>query len=207
MKCVSVFFLLGLILNLSACASSSSLDRHNCSQEACIEVRVVEPIRFGEPITVTITVTAEKDIPKLGVSLYHDVDVIMEGPQGWEKEVRNAWKGKAGASWEITAKANQSMRFTRTMRLPSREGFFEFIGSASIPGARPTDSVRIHLTHAGGKVYLSGTSVPITPGPAPTITPGPSPTFIPTPARFVSPLPTPMRSLSPLATPTRSTTP
>lgn len=184
MRRVLVFFLLVLLLNLSACAGSSSLDKHNCSQGVCIEVRAVEPIRFGEPVTVTIAVTTEKEIPNLGVSLQYVVDVTLEEPQAWESGIteKTVWRG--GASWQIAAKANQPLLFTRRIRFSPREGIFDLTAYASTPLSGPIaqDSIRIYMTSTGGKVYLSGTPIPLwTPGkpiPAITITPGPSPTRI-----------------------------
>ena len=195
-----------LLASLTACAGASAPGGGNCKEGVCVKVQAVEPVRFGEPVTVTVTVTSEKDIPNLGVSLYHDVDVVVEEPQTEEKN-RPAWKGQSGVDWIVNAKANQPLTFTRKVRFPPREGVFDIVVSASTPSLRVTDSVYIRLTRAGGKVYLSGTSVPVTSGPLPTVTPGPSPTFIPTPTRGPLPLITPMRSQSPLATPMRSQSP
>jgi hypothetical protein len=154
---------------------------YNCGEGICTKLQVVEPVRFNEPITVIITVTTEKDIPGLGVTLSHDAGLEMEGPQTWEKDAKNVALWKGGASWSADAKANQPTRATRKILPPSREGFLQIVASASIPGRGPvaTDSVNIYLTREGGKVYLSGTSIPITPGPVPTLAPWmrtPSPT-------------------------------
>jgi hypothetical protein len=199
-----------LLASLAACAGVSAPGGGNCSKrgEVCIKVSATEPVRMDEPVTVIVTVTTYKDIPDLGISIYtYPVDAVVEGPQGWEKEAKNGVVYKGGAGWKIAAKANQPVTFTRKVRFPLQEGLFDIQVSASTPSLRAEDSLSIHLTRAGGKVYLSGTSVPATSGPLPTITPGPSPTFIPTPTRFVSPLVTPMRSQSPLATPIRPANP
>jgi hypothetical protein len=210
-----LFVCILLLTGLTACVGPSAPGSGRCSKggEVCVKATAVEPIQLGEPVTVTITVTTEKDTPILGVSLYHDVDVFVDGPQGWEKEAKDSVVYKGGAGWAISTKANQPFSFTRKVRFPLREGIFTLVVSAGTPSFRAEDSVLIYLTRAGGKIYLSGTSVPIpgwTPGqpaPAVTVTRGPSPTFIPTPGHALSPLATPRQSLSPLATPTRSTPP
>jgi hypothetical protein len=143
---------------------------------------------------VIITVTAEKDMPELKVFLSSDPQTLIEDAQSWKDK---------GVSWGVDVQANSPRTFTRKVRFPSNEGIYNLIAEVYTPSIHAVDSIKIHLTRAGGKVYLSGTSIPVTSGPLPTVTPGPSPTFIPTPTRFVSPLSTPMRSLSPLATPAR----
>jgi len=206
-----LFMCVLLLAILTACAGVSA-PGGRCSKrgEVCIKVTAVEPVRFGELVTVIITVTTDKDISELGISIFtYPVDAVVEGPQGWEQAAKDGMVYKGGAGWKITAKANQPLTFTRKVRFPSREGVFTIVVGAGTPTFRVEDSVSIHLTRAGGKVYLSGTSVPITPEPLPvyTTTPGPSPTFIPAPTRFVSPLSTPMRLQSPLVTPTRLASP
>jgi hypothetical protein len=201
MKCFFVCVL--LLVSLTACMGPSAPGGGSCSNGVCVKIRAAEPIRFGEPVLVTIAVTNEKDISDLGVSLYLDADVVVEGPQEWEKEAKNSLVYKGGAGWKIAAKANQPYTAMRKVHFPPREGLFTIVASASTPSLRVVDSIVIYLTRAGGKVYLSGTPVPIpgwTPGqpiPAVTFTPGPSPTFIPTPTREPSPLATATRPLNP----------
>jgi len=172
------------VLGLSACMGASAPGGRRCNNEGvCIKIDVVEPIRFGEPVTVTITATSEKDIANLGVSLSLDADVLVEEPQSVEKGVKDQAFWKGGTSWGIDAKANSPLTFTRKIRFPPREGLFCVDARAGIPTVSSVyDSVCIYVTREGGKIYLSGTPIPLwTPGkpiPAVTITPGPSPTRI-----------------------------
>ncbi len=205
-KMKRLFVCVLLLVGLTACAGGAAPNGWNCDKGVCIKVRAAEPVRMDELVTVTITVTAEKDVPELKVFLSSccPPSALIEDEQGWKK---------GGVNWDVDAKANRPLVFTRRVRFPPDEGLFNIMAEAYTPGLHATDSIVIHLTRAGGKIYLAGTSVPIpgwTPGqpaPAVTVTPGPSPTFIPTPARALSPLATPMQSLSPLSTPTRSTLP
>jgi hypothetical protein len=195
MKSLFVFALVAFIL--SACAGGPALSLPNCAEGICVKLQVVEPVRFQEPVIVIITVTTEKDIPDLGMTLYFDdVDIVVEGPQGWETDVSGGVVWKGGAGWSVAAKANIPILFTRTRRFPTREGFFLVAASASIPTRShlATDSLYIHLTQAGGSIYLSGTPLPITP--VRIITPSspllsPSGTIIPTPSRVIVFPPTP----------------
>jgi hypothetical protein len=155
---------------------------------------------MDEPVTVTITVIAEKDTPELKVFLSSccPPSALIEDEQGWKN---------GGVNWSVDAKANRPLVFTRRVRFPPDEGVFDIKAEVYTPSLRAEDYVSIHLARAGGKVYLSGTSIPMTSGPLPTVTRGPSPTFMPTPAHALSLLATPLQSFSPLATPTRSMAP
>jgi|SRR3990172_7336621 len=176
------------MLLLAACADGSSLYQHNCSEggEVCIEVSVDESISFGEPVNVSIKVTSEKDISRLGVTLYHDADVEVERPQGWEKDLQDVTIYKGGASWEIAVTASNSAIFTWKLYLPPRGGNFRIGAQAFTPELFAEDMIRIYMTTEGGKVYHSGTPIPITEGPVPLFT-GPSPTFEPTRTHLIFP--------------------
>jgi len=190
-----VFGCVLLLVSLTACMGPSAPGGGSCSKGLCITVRAIEPIRMNESVTVTITVTAERDIPELQVSLFSYPPALVEDGQDWKEK---------GVNWAVDAKANHPHVFTRKVRLPPNEGVFDLVAGAYTPNLPyVADYVSIHITRAGGKVYLSGTPVPIpgwTPGqpiPAVTFTPGPSPTFIPTPTREPSPLATPIRPTGP----------
>ncbi len=180
-----------LLAGLAACAGVSAPGGGNCKRGVCIKVTAAEPVRMEEPVNVTIAVTADKDISDLAVSIHsYPQDVVVEGPQGWEQGAKEGQVYKGGAGWKMTAKANQQQVFVRKVRFLSKdwllykEGLlYGITAEAYTPNVHVADTLTIHVTGAGAKVYLSGTSVPITPGPLPTITPGPSPTFVPTPTR------------------------
>ncbi len=197
-----LFIFVPLVLILSACAGASSPGGHNCDKGVCITVRAVEPILFDQPVIVAITVTSEKDIPALGISMFtFPIDAAVEGPWGWETNIKDGAVWKGGASWLVDIKANLPLIFTRTVRFPPREEIFSVIGHASTPSLRAVDEMRIQMTTAGGKVYLSGTPLPITPDvvntPPPLLNPQGTPIPRPTEATFSS---TPTR----IPTPTRA---
>lgn len=174
------------VLSLSACMGASAPGGGTCRQGVCIKIRAVEPIRFGEPITVTITFTSEKEIPETKVFLYSYPPSLIEDGQDWKE---------TGVNWLVETKANSSQIFTRKVRLPPREGIFDLRAEAYTPGLYVIDYVTVHLTREGGKVYLSGTPIPtMTPGPLPTSTRGPSPTL-------PKPSPTSPRSTTPTRPP------
>jgi hypothetical protein len=161
-----------LLLSLAACTSGSPNQR-GCNEdgELCISLRTEEPIRFGSQIIVTITITSKKDISDLGVTLYHDADVTVEGPQTWDDNVRSSNIFLGGASWLVSVKNNQSLTFIRKLSLPPREGDFWVKAEASTPNLRIADSITIIMTSQGGTIYMSGTAIPITMSPLPTMNP------------------------------------
>lgn len=190
MKCLLLVFTLS-VLGLSACMGASAPGGGTCKQGICVKIAAVEPIHFGEPVTVTITVTSDKDLSNLRVSLYHDVDVVVEEPQNVEKGVKDQTFWRGGASWGIDAKADSPLNFARRIRFPTREGWFTIVANAGTPSVRTEDSIIIYITPEGGKVYLSGTPLPITPVVIPTYT-FLTPLPFPTPTRAgVPPTPTP----------------
>ena len=75
-KSAFLFLVISLTLSMVSCMGGSSL-RGRCENGICVKLEVSEPIRFNEPVTLTITVSSEKDIQDLGVSLYHDVNVSI----------------------------------------------------------------------------------------------------------------------------------
>lgn len=190
-----------LALSLPACVETAALPGANCEEGICIKLQVAEPVRSNEPVTVTITVTTQKDIPRLGVFLHYDPNVVVDGPQGWESYTKDGAVWKSGASWEVGAKANLPLLFTRTLRFPQREGLFQIVARATTPtpGPLPSDSVTIHFTRTGGTIYPLGTTIPIIPTlpPTPTLLPYPPPTLAPTPR----PLPPPTRAPTPTRAP------
>lgn len=152
-----------LLMVLAGCGGSAAPSGGQCNQGLCVKIQVAEPIRWGEPVTVMIATTTDKDIPDLGVSIfvYPPNAVVVEGPENWEREAKRGAVYEGGAGWRVTTKASQPITFTRIVHLPHQEGFFEIMASVTtIQGMRVTDSARIYLTRAGGKVYYSGTPVP-----------------------------------------------
>lgn len=172
-----------LALGPTACIGVSAPGGGRCNEGMCVKITVAEPIRFGEPVTVTITVTSEKDISNLGVSLYHDVDVVVEEPQNIEKGVKDQAFWRGGASWGIDAKANTPLTFTRKVHFPPREGFFLVVANASTPSLHAADSIRIYITREGGKVNPTPKVLPGTPFLVPAASPPPKWTPASTPTR------------------------
>jgi len=186
-----------LMIVLAKCGGSAAPSGGQCNQSLCVKIEVAEPIRWGEPIVVTVTVTAEMDVSNLQVSLTSYPPMSIEDHQGkWIRE---------GTRSDVNLIANRPLVTVYKVRLPS-EGTFELRAGAYAPNLPyVSDSVRIYLSGGKGEVYYSGTPIPVTPWPLPvyTVTPGPSPTPLPT-FTLIPTLPlTPTYFRSPLATPTQ----
>ena len=190
-----------IILGLVSCARSSA-DRWKCSsdEQVCVYVHTNEPVLYGEPVVVTVTVTSERDIPELGVTLAYDVGDVIEGIETWEGNLQYAeiWEGAAG--WGVSINAHQTLTFTRTLHLPPRQGDFAVIASISDKYSfHVSNMVGIVMTTQGGTVYLANTRVPRTPGPLPTMNPFQLQTL------RALPTATSLRTLTPI--PTKTSTP
>ena len=202
-----------LMVILSGCVRSPSSGKGRCNQGLCVKIEADEPVRWGELVVVRITVTTDRDVSRLGVSLYHDRDITVKEIELGEDGGRVVWEGERGVDWMVNARAEQPLTFICGLHLPLEERSWDLKASAITPqGVRSVDSVTIYITREGGEVYYSGTPVPITPGPLPTMPPElrvtPLPTVIPFPVR--SPLPTPTQMMcqqSPLPTLTRRASP
>jgi hypothetical protein len=129
-------------------------------------IAVPEPVRFGEPVVVKITVTSDQDIKNLGVSIYHDVDAVVDISRDVETGTRDIIVYKGGASWMTDIRAGEEITFVRSLALPRREGWFTIVANAVKPDStRVVHSLTIHYAPEGSTVYLSGTKIPMTPGP------------------------------------------
>jgi hypothetical protein len=210
-----------LMLVLAGYGGSAAPSGGQCNQGLCVKIEVVEPVRWGESLTVKITVTTEADIPDLGVSIYtYPPDVVVEGPIGWEPTSKDGMVWKGGAGWLVATKANQPIVFIRNIRVPARESplLVDIQANASTrQGRHVSHSVRIYLTREGGVVNPTPAVLPGTPAlvptmppewlltPFPTVTPWPTPFPTPTyppPARTPTPTQPPSPFISPISTPT-----
>ena len=179
-----------LLASLASCAAPSGPGAFRCSEDnqACVKLTVAEPIKLGEPVSVTITVTSKKNLPELMVSLSTSpagkVSIVEEpglpSPKG------------GGVGWTASVQANRPLTVTRKIRLPDVEGEYggyaliDVTAFTHVPGGMVIDDgLMIYVTSQGAKVYYANTPIPITPLPVPTNTPGPTPTFIPTPTTFI----------------------
>jgi hypothetical protein len=130
-----------------------------------VDIQLSEPIRFNEPVTATITVETDQDIPQIGISLWADYGVLVEKPNTWRAE----------------AKSHQPLIFTGTVRF-TIEGYPTVLASVGTPsGVNVADSIGVYITRAGGTAnptIPSGTHAP-----QPTLLPSESPLPTPTPLK------------------------
>jgi len=203
MKRLFVFFLLSL--SLTACAGIPSSSGRSCQEGICLTTQVLEPVAIDKPVQVLVTVKTEKDIPglEIRVAVFNPTIMIEEPHQVEKTSMGTTWKWVQQIS---DAKAGVPIQLLTTIRF-TEEGYFDVIGSAYAHGITTVrDSVNVRITREGGKVYLSGTSIPIpgwTPGepiPAYTLDPSLLPTYFPSGTPWES-SPTPETELQTTFTP------
>ena len=156
------FILTLMLMFMVACTSGGSAERPNCSKGGwvCVKLEVAEPTDWGEPVEVTITVNADKDLPDLSIGLNYDRGAIVEDPQGWEIETEERKVDEFAASWKADLKANETQVFVRKVRFPLIEKEFRLLGWVARSDLDYlTDSATVDLTRKGGEVYYSGTPV------------------------------------------------
>ncbi len=176
-----------------------------CAEGLCIEVEVNEPIVFGEPITVRITVTSEEDIADLRVYLtsipYNHITI--EDPVK-EEEGIVIEQLKQGILWKVDAKADQPVTFVRNLTTDFSIDENCYLQLQVEVFTRRGLLVHNHLTilFSEGKVnvYYPGTPVPFPTielrykGTLPTIYITPGVTIYPTRQATMTPVPTTRRS-------------
>jgi hypothetical protein len=184
-----------LMLVLAGCGGSAVPGGGRCNKGLCVKIEVVEPVRWGESIGVTITVSSERDIRGLGISLlsYPPSQITFEKAE---------FVTEGGARWATDIQANHPQHFGLSVYLPL-EGNYVLIAQAHDPtiGMVVADEIRIYLTRKGGVVNPTPAVFSGTPALVPTM----PPEWLRTP--FPTPTPLPTLPPSPLATPTREGSP
>ncbi len=143
-----------LMTVLAGCGRSAAPAGGQCNQGLCVKIEVAEPIRWVEPIVVTVTMMAERDVSNLQVSLTSYPPVSIEDQGKWIEE---------GTRANVNLTANRPSVIVRKVRFPS-EGTFELMAGVYTPNLPyVSDSVRICLTREGGKVYYANTPEPTSP--------------------------------------------
>ncbi len=172
-----------LMIVLAGCGGSAAPSGGQCKQGLCVKIEVAELIRWEEPIVVTVTVTTERDVSNLQVSLTSYPPVSIEDHQGkWIEE---------GIRSDVNLIANRPLVTVHKVRLPS-EGTFELRAGAYAPNlSYVSDSVRIYLSREGGVANPTPAVLPGTPALVPTLPPKRLLTPFPTATPWTSPLPTP----------------
>jgi hypothetical protein len=190
--------LLVVMIVLAGCAENASPGEWQCHQGICVKIEVDEPIVWEEPIIVRVTVTTEEDVSDVGVSLrYYGKDIVVEEPET-EEPGQVTWQGGNGIDWKVDTKSDQPVVFARKMHIPLiDEGVIWFFADIMTPGGLfENDSLGVYFAHQEGKVYYSGTPLPITPrvfvtyDPKTTLTITDWPTTTPTIIRTLTPIPT-----------------
>jgi len=138
---------------------------HHCCEGICIEIKVDEPIVFGEPITVRITATTEEDVPDLGVALtFIPFDnIIIEDPDNEEEGIVISQR-KSDITWRIDAKADQPVTFVRNLTTDfsiNGDHYLHLIVGAFTPyGLNVSNSLYILYSNGEVKAYDQGTPLP-----------------------------------------------
>ncbi|MCS7251336.1 MAG: hypothetical protein NZ572_02700, partial [Thermoflexus sp.] len=151
-------------------------------EDLSVKIEVAEHIRWGEPVVVTVTVTAKQGVSDLGVALTSYPPVFIEDRGKWIEE---------GIKVSVDVKAHQPLVLVHRVR-PPKEGEFQLIAEAYAPILGYVfDSVRIYVGREGGVVNPTPKALPGTPALVPTAPPEWRLTPFPTSTPWPTPFPTP----------------
>ena len=124
-------------------ASSGAALRCNEWEKLCIHLTVEEPIRMGEPINLIVTVTSEKDIPDLKITL-----TSTDSPKAlFEEPNLQSWRER-DVAWMVNSKINQPLTSVHRLLLPAEEGYYEILVTAFVveKGELVKDVIRIYAS-------------------------------------------------------------
>ena len=149
MKFIFTSAILGVLL--VACSVETAPGEGRCSSMGvCIRTQVSQPIRLNEPITVTSTITSDKDFQRVSVAFTSDMYYVqIENNQVWQKGTQGDW---------FTLKAGQPLVVSRRF-LVTQEGRF-YIITAATAAFHIEDWVYVILSKSGGEIYYPGDAVP-----------------------------------------------
>lgn len=186
-------FMVLITLLIIACAeiSYSTQDSYGCfrdkERELCVTIKAgKEVVLAGDVLPLTITVTSEQDESGLivVVSTVGSPD-FMEKIQFPEQHI--IYQDQFNMGWEFDIKAGQALTFQGVASFTGEPGMFPIKVGIGFPGEGQlvSSSLDVYFTEQGGRVYSSGTRIPVTKQPLIetmyfyTYTPGPSPTWAP----------------------------
>jgi hypothetical protein len=182
-----------LMISLASCAGASSgHEGCNISGELCIGMQLQEPIIFGDPITITITVSSTIDVSNLSIYLNSVPQVLTEDLSGWVNH---------GVYWVINLEADQPQTFTKHILLPKSNGYFQIQTSANTPQLRAVYFFYIHQENGNSIVYYANTPIPYTQQPLPNTSPELLETLhaIPIPTHYPTLIPYPTITSTPIS--------
>jgi hypothetical protein len=150
MKKITILILAVL---LAACSGISSDDNTSCSQEKeiCVKLAVIEPIVWGKPITLSITIIPEKDFPDINISIFHDGFVAgFETPISETVDKVNS--DQNGIYIRTIGKANQPTTIIQKLLLAPKEGLDEISVNVSAKPHYVINTIEILYNRQGGEV-------------------------------------------------------
>lgn len=140
-------------------SSSGPAFRCNEWEKICIHLSVEEPIQMGEPINLIVTVTSEKDISDLNITL-----TSVDSPKAlFEEPNLQSWRER-DVTWTVNSTTDGPLTSIHKLLLPAEEGYYQILVTAGVigKGQLVADEISIYLTKEGGKVYFANTPIPIT---------------------------------------------
>lgn len=199
----------------------------HCSPGPCLTIRVVEPVRWGEPVRVLLQVEGNKqenvysfpsgpitvpvDFPQLGLTFFSPDPSVQIKPEKGEFREQRLWPAGDGVWWIADVWAHSTQEYAFLVTFPLKEGTYQLHAEGFDPRLGrvvSSDFVQIELHPEGGKVFAPSLGTPFptaTPWPTRFPTPtSPPPVRTPMPIQpplpsLISPISTPM--ISPLSTP------
>lgn len=186
-------FCFSLICLLLIIACSPANAGFECKDGICVSIEVEEPVQALQPITFTIIVKTEKDIPSLGISLSVDRSISIVNIGKSPENANLTYQDKFLLGWLIETKSGEAYVFSGEVvfdRPTISYGIFGYnlLAYASNQSTNQVnDSVKIYLDTNGNQIEdsqaksLVETGFPVpSPPPDQTIVPEtPFPTMIP----------------------------
>lgn len=145
-----------LIFLLSACSPSGT--GFECQEGICIHIEYSGPVQALEPMPFTISVKTEKDVPRLGVSVYGDLSITILDIEKKPDIAELAYQDDRSLDWRIDTIGGELYTFTGHVLLDKPTATYGLnsygliVAASKQAGFRVTDSISIYLDSEGNQV-------------------------------------------------------
>lgn len=152
----SIIFSFLIVVLLAACSPNGS--GANCKQGICVSLEVLGPVQAMQPAKFIITVTTDKDVTGLSISISGDARVTIIDIERKPEGAKLGYQDKTSLSWLLDTKGSVQYTFSGHVAFPKptasygvfHSGLIVAAGNSSISPV--TDSVTVYMDSSGKQV-------------------------------------------------------
>ncbi len=165
-KTVALALFVLLVTGIIACSPGGGFQTQSstCSYggEICVHIILPETFDPTNPVPFKISVTSNKDLPTLQISILSDKNLVFDTPKRLEDSITKNISTPGVVIWVFSIKAGETIIFDRSLHLPQQAGNYQIVAEA-VSFNRVIDAkedIGILITDNKGYVLRSGTPMP-----------------------------------------------